>query len=252
MLYHFHLRLLKHLSDAVESIQSHPFTVTDEAFAVSARRTYLIVFHEQSEAVTLTTHMLCAPVNLQVDVAPQGCKQPSTLCTSNLKHMWVWLSVVLLETHLAVKNMWWVFLCTLGLHSNSEFIWKKRGTIACGLHLCPFRLQNSWISGLIQFSCWKRGINLSFPLFIFPGSMTSSYRRLSHVIPIYFILGTVMTDFLMPRYASPIFHYSYCIDFLISFLQRWSTEIWKRDAFEMFPEYGCPSWHFLSIAPRCW
>ena len=33
--------------------------------------------------------------------------------------------------------------------------------------------------------------------------------------------------------------------------QRWSTEAWKRGNFEMFPEYGCPSWQFLSLAPRC-
>jgi hypothetical protein len=33
--------------------------------------------------------------------------------------------------------------------------------------------------------------------------------------------------------------------------QRWSTEAWKRGTFGMFPEYGCPSWHLLSIAPRC-
>jgi hypothetical protein len=33
--------------------------------------------------------------------------------------------------------------------------------------------------------------------------------------------------------------------------QRRSTEAWKRGTFEMFPEYGCPSWQLLSLAPRC-
>jgi len=33
--------------------------------------------------------------------------------------------------------------------------------------------------------------------------------------------------------------------------QRWSTKAWIRGTFEMFPEFGCPSWQLLSLAPRC-